>query len=304
MSSRLELNYRITAGQMITGKWSGKKFVFRRLLGQGANGQVYEVECNGQVYALKMGSSMIDLQSEINHLQQLTQTQGSPLESYFLLADDGEIGNEWFPFYVMRYIEGERLSAQMLKSISRFEMYCIGKQILNWIGFIHRQGFAFGDLKPDNILVTASKKVFLIDFGGVTPFGSSVKEFTDEYDRGFWGAGGRKADATYDLFSFAMIWVQLLSNVPLAKHPHSPARLYDIIHKSEGLLGMSPFLQQLLQGKVSDTEEAQLGWRKVTVSILTSVDSNLPNYGRWISYLFAFSIVLCAVTVWWASGGS
>lgn len=304
MSSKFRSNLCISAGQMVTGKWSGNRYKFKRLLGQGANGQVYEVESEGQVYALKIGFSPIDLQSEINHLQQLTKTQGSLLESYFILADDGELNGEWFPFYIMRYIQGRKLTPSMVSSLSPVERYGIGKQILQWIGFIHKQGYAFGDLKSENILITNKNKVYLIDFGGVTPLGSSVKEFTDVFDRGYWGAGERRADTAYDLFAFAMIWIRLLSNHSLTNPSHSLSDLYDIIHKNEELYGFSLFLGHLLQGKVKDTEEAQKGWREAFIrNTSTPRNSDFPITGRWIACLFAFSSMLCAVTLWWAWGG-
>ena len=40
--------------------------------------------------------------------------------------------------------------------------------------------------------------------------GSSIKEFTEFYDRGYWGLGSRKAEPSYDLFAVAMIMIQML----------------------------------------------------------------------------------------------
>ena len=37
--------------------------------------------------------------------------------------------------------------------------------------------------------------------------GRAIKEFTEFYDRGYWGLGSRKADPAYDLFAVAMIMI-------------------------------------------------------------------------------------------------
>ena len=50
----------------------------------------------------------------------------------------------------------------------------------------------------------------IIDWGGVTPMGCSVKEFTPVYDRASWDKGIRTADAEYDLFSLSMLFAVLL----------------------------------------------------------------------------------------------
>ena len=50
----------------------------------------------------------------------------------------------------------------------------------------------------------------IIDWGGVTPMGCSIKEFTPVYDRASWDKGIRTADTEYDLFSLSMLFAVLL----------------------------------------------------------------------------------------------
>ena len=78
-------------------------------------------------------------------------------------------------------------------------------QILESLSYLYKHEIVHCDLKPENILVAPAGVVTLIDFGGVSPIGSSIKQFTEVYDRGFWNAGSRKADPGYDLFSLAVI---------------------------------------------------------------------------------------------------
>jgi len=55
-----------------------------------------------------------------------------------------------------------------------------------------------------------NKGIRLIDLGGVTTIGVSLKESTPFYDRSKWNMGLRKSDTEYDLFSLAMLIVSLV----------------------------------------------------------------------------------------------
>jgi serine/threonine protein kinase len=285
------------------GKWTGKQFVVRRLLGEGSSGQVYEVMSGGRIYALKKGFSAIDLQSEINRIEQFSKTQGSPLESYFLLADDAETDGEVVPFYVMRYVPGQSLSSYTENSPSISDLYRIGKQLLLWLQFIHKQGFIFGDLKPENIIITSKKDVHLIDYGGVTPIGNSVKEFTDGYDRSYWGAGGRQADPTFDLFSFAVTMIQIVSNRPIPMKQRSLTLLIDMIHSNERLRPWSPLLMDMLQGRIHSASDARRKWRQGLSLLSNRFEPDESNFGPWIHRIFATSCLLCLISLWLALGG-
>ena len=66
----------------------------------------------------------------------------------------------------------------------------------------------FGDLKPENLIVTGPPpSIRCIDVGGTTLQGRAIKEFTEFYDSGYWGLGTRKAEPGYDLFAVAMIMI-------------------------------------------------------------------------------------------------
>ena len=81
-------------------------------------------------------------------------------------------------------------------------------QLLTSLADLHKHDWVFGDLKPDNLIVTTpAYKVRCVDVGGTTVIGRSIKEFTEFFDRGYWGLGSRKADPQYDLFAVAMIMV-------------------------------------------------------------------------------------------------
>ena len=60
-----------------------------------------------------------------------------------------------FPFYVMEYIEGLGL----LEFIQRRDKMdsCANASIVNKLEDLHRNNWVFGDLKPENLIVTTSR---------------------------------------------------------------------------------------------------------------------------------------------------
>src|SRR5690606_6074222 len=110
--------------------------------------------------------------------------------------------------YVMKYVKGIHPQLYLHKhGMDWFGLVQYG--VLKKLVGLHRRQYTFGDLKTDTVLVSEYGKIDLIDYGGVTEKGRSVRQFTEVYDRGFWNAGSRKADEAYDLFPFAVLCLHL-----------------------------------------------------------------------------------------------
>lgn len=53
-------------------------------------------------------------------------------------------------------------------------------QLLSSLSAIHREGWVFGDLKPENLIVTGPPpQIRCIDVGGTTKEGRAIKEYTE-----------------------------------------------------------------------------------------------------------------------------
>ena len=107
--------------------------------------------------------------------------------------------------------------------------------LLKKLTYLHANGFVFGDIKMENILVSDYGAVELIDFGGVTQKGRAVKQFTEIYDRGYWGAGTSIADEAYDIFAFAILFMQLSDNPMIGFHDICCHRIAPLICLKEKL---------------------------------------------------------------------
>lgn len=123
----------------------------------------------------------------------------------------------------MRYVEGKPLHHFLSKNGPDW-LGLVGLGLLEKLRTLHECGFVFGDLKPENVMVSKYGEVELIDFGGTSPIGRSVKQFTEWHDRGFWNAGSRISDEGYDLFAFAVLCLRLLNEEGLKRQPYSCRR--------------------------------------------------------------------------------
>ncbi|GAA0138039.1 serine/threonine protein kinase PrkT [Paenibacillus sp. YSY-4.3] len=310
MTTSFKLN--LPQGTLITGRWRGGRYLIQRLLGQGANGVVYLVKQvdSARLYALKMGFDTVDIQSEINVLKAL-QRQGrrhAPVRrdnpGYLVEVDDYSFQGREIPFYVMRYIKGEPLRAFLARRGGRW-MDAAGLNLLRQLRRLHESGWVFGDLKPENVLVGTYGEVELIDYGGVSSIGRSVKQFTEWYDRGFWNAGGRTAEPSYDWFSFAVVCIHLLAEQPL-KHAatqlpqmRSSGDLLAIVHKTPSLANYREWLQRAIQGEFRDTAEACSLWKEL-VTASRPEPAKKTATPRWIISAFAVSVTLLVYALYMA----
>ncbi|MBP3039307.1 protein kinase family protein [Bacillaceae bacterium Marseille-Q3522] len=205
MNPSLKNPCKFPPGTVVEGKWHQQRYVIVKELGSGANGVVYLAQFAKQQVALKLSDNGMSVTSEVNVLKSFAKVQGSPLGPALFDVDDWEIRGNRISFYAMEYIHGpDLLTFLKEKGPSWIEVLMI--QLLKDLQSLHENGWIFGDLKPENLIVTGPPaRIRCIDVGGTTLQGRAIKEFTEFYDRGYWGLGSRKAEPGYDLFAVAMI---------------------------------------------------------------------------------------------------
>lgn len=243
-------------GTTIVGKWHNKRYSVVKKLGSGAIGSVYLCEAGGKRVALKISDKSMSMTMEVNVLKSLQKVQGSTLGPYLVDVDDFvTAGGRAFAFYVMEYIRGQSLSTFIKHNGSTWVGVFI-VQLLDDLAGLHEAGWVFGDLKEDNLLITNSPpRIRWIDVGGTTQIGRAIKEYTEFYDRGYWGIGSRRAEPSYDLFALVMIFVKLYYPNQFERGSNSETAILSRIKNVAPLRPYLPSFSKAIQGKYQSSAE-------------------------------------------------
>ncbi|MBB3870196.1 protein kinase family protein [Geobacillus sp. NFOSA3] len=244
-------------GTVVTGKWHRHSYKLVKPLGNGANGVVYLAESTKGLVALKLSDNSAAIASEVNVLRRFSKVQGVALGPSLLDVDDwvNPLMNKTIPFYVMEYIKGENFFTFIRKRGKEWAVVLL-LQLLSALDQLHQEGWVFGDLKPENLLVAGPPPtVRLLDVGGTTLQGRAVKEFTEFYDRGYWGVGSRKAEPSYDLFAVAMIMIQACYPIKFERKGDGRRQLISIIQADDTLRTYQTVLMKAIDGKYKRASE-------------------------------------------------
>ncbi|MCM3006924.1 protein kinase domain-containing protein [Priestia koreensis] len=268
---------KLAPGTLISGKWHHRTYRIVRLLGIGATGVVYLVEDHTGVHvALKISFTNASVTSEVNVLKHFSKVHGKVLGPSLIDVDDWRMSyqSEVLSFYVMEYVKGESFLS-FVSSRGIEWMPVLTMQLLKSLGELHQSGWTFGDLKPDNLIVTPTPvQVRWLDVGGTTLHGRSIKEFTDFYDRGYWGLGTRQAQASYDLFAVGMIMINAVYPKRFKKTEGGIAQLKKMIGAKAELKPYEKVLHKALTGKYANAEEM----RQDLLYITTHQDKKDSSY--------------------------
>ena len=91
------------------------------------------------------------------------------IETVDIISDHGHY------YEVMEYAPFDLFSVVMSGRMCRKELYCVFKQIVDGVDYLHSMGLAHRDLKLDNCVMTTDNVVKIIDFGTATVFHSPGK---------------------------------------------------------------------------------------------------------------------------------
>ncbi|TMN22340.1 serine/threonine protein kinase [Lentibacillus cibarius] len=267
----------IRPGTVITGKWHQKRYVIKKRLGRGAVGTVYLCEQNGSYVALKISDSAASMTVEVNVLKSLEKVQGNRLGPSLLDVDDWEVSsNHKYTFYVMEYLDGESLGS-FIKRRGHEWAGVLMLQLLDDLENLHQSGWVFGDFKPENLIVVSSPpRVRWIDVGGTTQIGRAIKEYTEFYDRGYWGMGSRRAEPSYDLFALVMVFLTVCYPTRFEKGSNPKATLFKKLQDAKELRIYRNCLKKALLGQYQSS--AQM--KKELMRVITAMDGQRQTLNK------------------------
>ncbi|GAE36582.1 probable serine/threonine-protein kinase yabT [Halalkalibacter akibai JCM 9157] len=217
---------------------------------------MYLAESTNGLVALKLGTDSMSITSEVNVLKHFSKVQGQVLGPSLLDVDDIVTPEGTFPFYAMEYLKGDQL-IDYLQNRGAEWLGILMIQLLGDLSRLHSAGWVFGDLKPDNVLIVGPPaKIRWLDVGGTTLIGRSIKEYTEFFDRGYWGLGSRKAEPSYDLFAVAMIMLNTAYPKRFEKQGEKPVLfLKQQIDQKSMLRPYSDVIIHAIQGKYTSASQ-------------------------------------------------
>src|SRR5215831_17484509 len=150
----------------LSGSMIGRFRVVERL-GGGGMGEVYRAEDIKLKRTVALKRLAPQLRSDTIHRRRLLEeaerasrfadTHVAAL--YDVLEEKGEI------FLVMEYIEGETLRQRLRRPLALDQFFEIAIQCAKALAAAHERGIVHCDIKPENIMITTSGQVKVLDFG-------------------------------------------------------------------------------------------------------------------------------------------
>lgn len=140
------------------------------VLGRGGMGAVYAVQRSDGAYtqqaALKLIRTAADSPAARERFLRERQLLAQLHHPNIATLLDGGFSDEGDPYFVMEYVDGTPIDqwcdARKLDLHGRVHLFA---QVLEAVGYAHRNLIIHRDLKPSNLLVDAEGRVKLLDFG-------------------------------------------------------------------------------------------------------------------------------------------
>jgi serine/threonine protein kinase len=233
------------------GRVLRNRYVLVERLGSGGKGSVFKAldRCRAslpeaQQYvaikilhttAAKREELLADLRREFYRTQMLSHPN---IVNVFELDRDGDVD-----FFTMEFLAGELLSSMMSRlqpsPISRPQAWAIIGEIGSGLQHAHARNVVHADLKPQNILITNSGEVRILDFGASSTSGELSAE--DGRPRNTLSSvtpayaccellEGRPPDPRDDIYAFACLSYELLDGShPFQRRRSTEARDFGIV---------------------------------------------------------------------------
>jgi serine/threonine protein kinase len=277
---------RVEIGQVLRSR-----YVIEQRLGSGGKGTVFKaldryrssLPAAQRYVALKILHAVADgreemveaLRRELYCAQMLSHRN---IVNVFELDRDGDID-----FFTMELLEGELLSTVMARFHSlpmhRPHAWAIIRQIASGLEYAHSRNVVHADLKPQNIMITDSGEVRILDFGSSSVFGKQATQGRERSVRSATPAyasceilEGREPDWRDDLYALACISYELLTGM----HPFQRRRANEA--RDLGIVATRP---EDLRRRQWQTIVKGLGWHRGgrSISVTDWFDRLKPDGG-------------------------
>ena len=207
-------------------------------LGEGGMGEVYladDTKLKRQV-AIKFLPSRITV-NETDKARFLQEAQAAAAINHPNVCVTHEIQDqEERPFIVMEYVKGQTLSEKIASdSMSIEQVIEYAFQIAEALQVAHDKGIIHRDIKSDNIMVSASNQIKVMDFG-LAKLKGSVKLTKSSSTVGTLAYSspeqidGREIDARADIFSFGIVLYEMVTGQLPFQGDYESSLVYSIMN--------------------------------------------------------------------------
>jgi serine/threonine protein kinase/tetratricopeptide (TPR) repeat protein len=308
----------VSAERFRPGQMLGDRYEILQLLGEGGMGAVYKARDTelDRIVALKLIRPELARNPQIlkRFKQELILARQVTHRNVIRIFDLGQ--SDGVKFITMDFVEGRDLRQLLLEKgkLAPEQAARIMLQICRALEAAHAEGVIHRDLKPQNIMLDASGRVYVMDFGiarsaylpGMTQTGALIG--TPEYMSPEQGRGEKLTERS-DLFSLGIIFYELLagkspyySDTPLATlwkrmtekatppvvvDPTLPQALSDIVAKA---LEIEPKKRFASAREMAQQLEIWLGPSEGSSTIIVPAPPTAA-YWKWASAVLAVLLV-------------
>jgi WD40 repeat protein len=269
------------AGQFSSGNVLGNRYRIVALLGRGGMGEVwqaYDLKLQVEV-ALKSilpgrfaGDGGLELlRNEVRSAREVISPNVCRI--FDLVEEDGR------EFVSMEYVDGKTLLA-LLRERSPLaipEATRIATQFLSGLEAIHQAGLVHRDVKPENIMITRTGRVLLMDFGiakGVTEDQQGTIAGTPAYMAPE-QARGEAIDARADIFAAGVTLAEMIA--PAGLHDHTSRKsIWDAVRHEPVQLFDSPW-RRVLERAVAASSSQRYASARELVRALEEVPQRIEG---------------------------
>jgi serine/threonine protein kinase/tetratricopeptide (TPR) repeat protein len=248
------------------------RYEITRRIGEGGMGNVYlgvRTEDYTSQVAIKVVRRGMDSELVLSRFHDEMQFQAAlgKHRNIARMVDAGET-DEGLPYYVMEYVEGERIDRwcdrHRLPVRRRLELF---RDVCAAVQFAHQNTVLHRDLKPSNILVTEDGRPILIDFGIAKLLDDAadaskpertltgMQVLTPEYASPEQVRGGRLTTAS-DVYSLGVVLYELLTGQrPYRLDTRTPLQMAQVVSQAAPVRPSEAVARQEAVGTTRGTVE-------------------------------------------------
>lgn len=323
-------------GQTLSGKWH-----LERMIGVGGMAAVYEAtHRNLNRVAIKLLHPELSLNSETQErfLQEGYAANKIGHPGAVQVLDDA-VTEEGLAFLVMELLQGESLEERMRRqggSLGAHEALGYVEQLLDVLEAAHEKGVIHRDIKPDNLFLTESGQLKVLDFGIARLHRSSIQATeagsfmgtpafcAPEQARGRWD----EVDERSDLFSVGATLFMMLSGVHVHEaetpseqlalavsaaarslrtvYPHAPAALVELVDRALQYEKEKRFRSakdmkarvQAVMAQLPEMSEPYLGRKRSSAHVLPNLRPPRAFSWKQFAVMTVSTLVLTLILIW------